>query len=210
MELNFIAAFSAIVILNAMSPGANLALVIRSLAHSGSAHAYSNVLGFAFGWLLHGALLAFGVSQVISSSENLFMSIKLLGATYLCWLGGKALICSWAGKQIFNTSECKGSRTTYAVGCREGFITSFINPQTFIFLLAVFPQFIVGEESNTQFTLIMVLIFLSVSISWFCFVVWVFGSFEKLKQNAMFARYIGALSGISLISIGVIFIATAR
>lgn len=210
IEINIIAAFSMIVILNAMSPGANLALVIRSLSHSGSAHAYSNVVGFSFAWLLHGALLALGISQVIASSENLFMSIKLLGATYLCWLGAKALINSWTGKKIFNVRKCNARRTTYAVGCREGFITSFINPQTFIFLLAVFPQFVMGNTSNQHFMLIMILIFLSVSISWFCFIVWLFGSFQKLKENAMLTRCIGAISGISLISIGVMFIFAAR
>lgn len=210
MEINIIAAFSMIVILNAMSPGANLALVIRSLSHSGSAQAYSNVVGFSFAWLLHGALLAFGISQVIASSENLFMSIKFLGATYLCWLGAKALISSWTGNKIFNAREQKASGKTYAVGCREGFITSFVNPQTFIFLLAVFPQFIMGKASNQHFMLIMILIFLSVSISWFCFIVWLFGSFRKLKENAMFTRCIGAISGMSLISIGVMFIFTAR
>lgn len=209
MELHLIAGFTLIVFLNAISPGPNLALVIRSLSHLGSAHAYSNVVGFSFGWLLHIALLAFGISQALSNSENVFMGIKFLGATYLCWIGVRALISSWNGKQVLKVCSSKVNPTTYAAGCREGFITSSVNPQTFLFLLAVFPQFVLGNFSSHQFMLVMILIFLCVSTTWFFFIVWLLGSFKELKQNAMFSRCAGALSGASLISMGVIFISTA-
>lgn len=209
MELNLIVGFSMLVFLNAMSPGANLALIAHSMSRSGSAHAYSNVLGFSFGWLLHGALLGFGISKMIVDSESVFMGIRFLGATYLCWLGAKALTSAWKGKQIFKTTERNTRHTTYAVGCREGFITGSINPQTFLFCLAVFPQFIPEEFSSQPIMLVLVLIFLSVSVSCFCFLVWLFGSFKRLSSNPTFARCVGVISGISLISIGVMFAATA-
>lgn len=210
MELHLVTGFTMIVFLNAISPGPNLALVLRSLSYSGSAHAYSNVVGFSFGWLLHVALLALGISQAITNSKSVFMGIKFVGATYLCWIGVKALIRSWKGEQVIKDRVGIAFPTTYAAGCREGFITSSINPQTFMFLLAVFPQFISGNFSSHQFMLIMILIFICVSTTWFCFIVWLFDSFEKLKQNTMLFRCTGALSGISLISIAVIFMTTSR
>lgn len=209
MELNLIAGFTMIVILNAMSPGPNLALVVRSLSRSGSAHAYSNVVGFSFGWLLHGALLALGISQLISNSESMFMGLKILGATYLCWLGIKALMSSLKGKPVFKDSrEKKDDTKNYASGWCEGFITSSINPQTFIFILAMFPQFLMGNFGTHKLMLILIPIFVTVSTTWFCFVVWLFGSFEKLKRNATFFRCVGAVSGISLITIGIVSMKT--
>ncbi len=74
----------------AMPGPGNLSIANASLNH-GRAPGVSMAAGVISGSLCWGAIAAAGVSAVLMSSAQLFMWLKILGASYLLWLGYKAV-----------------------------------------------------------------------------------------------------------------------
>ena len=122
-----------------ITPGPNMAIVIRnSLAHSRGAGIYT-AAGLALGNLVHITYCLIGIGVLISQSIMLFNAIKWLGAGYLIYLGIKSL----RAKQQTSVNQ---SLSAPAFGrldaLRNGFLTDLLNPKATLFFLALFTQII--------------------------------------------------------------------
>jgi len=152
MEWSHLLSFFAIALVIEVSPGPNFLLIAKTVPTAGRTAATANISGFATAFLLHGALSIFGFSIVLSSSESLFFTVKILGAAYLCYLGVQALlearprlakrpVLSSAVVDIDLAGPVSSQPTliqqSLARGWREGFITNCLNPKISIFYLAV-------------------------------------------------------------------------
>lgn len=83
---------SIVILLAAISPGPDFALVTRnSLRHSQKAGVMT-ALGIAIGTLFHASYCILGFVIIISKSILLFNIIKYMGASYLIYLGIKGLL----------------------------------------------------------------------------------------------------------------------
>jgi threonine/homoserine/homoserine lactone efflux protein len=77
--------------LGVMSPGPDFAMISRnSLVYSRRTGIYS-AFGLALGILVHVTYSLIGIGLIISKSIIIFSTIKLLGASYLIYIGYKAL-----------------------------------------------------------------------------------------------------------------------
>ena len=83
--------FAAVASLLVMSPGPNGLLIAKTVPTSGKVAGFANVAGFIAAFHFHGALSILGISAIILASSNAFFVVKILGATYLCWIGFNAL-----------------------------------------------------------------------------------------------------------------------
>lgn len=73
----------------ALSPGPdNIFVLAQSLAR-GARSGLAVVFGLVSGCLVHTALLAFGISEIIKKGNALFWAVKLFGALYLIYLAYK-------------------------------------------------------------------------------------------------------------------------
>ncbi len=91
---------------------------------------------------------AIGLSSLIIASPVLFKAIKLLGAAYLFYLGGKIVINNLP-KQNKACSTPTVATTQLAIIYkrllwREHFLVAISNPKALLFFTALFPQFIEG------------------------------------------------------------------
>ena len=73
----------------AISPGPDNIFVLTQSIVNGRTFGLATVIGLISGCLVHTTLLAFGVSAIISTSENLYMGIKIFGSVYLLYLAFK-------------------------------------------------------------------------------------------------------------------------
>jgi len=136
--------FSIATLALAISPGPdNIYVLTQSLAN-GTKSGIATTAGLISGCIVHTTLLAFGVSAIITASEEIFYGIKVLGACYLLYLAYKVYRSeqniSWANN---------APKKSYLQLFKTGVIMNLLNPKVMIFFLAFFPGFLWNKDGNT-------------------------------------------------------------
>ncbi len=136
--------FSLATLALAISPGPDNIYVLTQSLVNGTKSGIATTAGLISGCIVHTALLAFGVSAVITASPLAFYAIKVLGALYLVYLAFKVY------KSDMKVAIGKDApRKSYAQLFKQGVIMNLVNPKVLIFFLAFFPAFLWDETGNT-------------------------------------------------------------
>ncbi|NND63148.1 MAG: LysE family translocator [Flavobacteriaceae bacterium] len=128
----------------ALSPGPDNIYVLSQSLVNGVKSGIATTAGLISGCIVHTSLLAFGVSAVITASEELFYGIKIAGALYLIFLAFKVYRSS---SEIDIAS--KAPQKKYLELFKTGVIMNLLNPKVMIFFLAFFPGFLWHPSENT-------------------------------------------------------------
>ena len=122
-----------------ITPGPEVVLVFKESVTYGRRYATWLSIGIGSGTLLHVAYSLLGIGFVISQSILLFSTIKLLGALYLIYLGGRALFAKAAPPAVLPVAVTVGERGfSLPHVLLKGFLTSALNPKATLFFLSIF------------------------------------------------------------------------
>lgn len=149
--------FAFIVLLGAMSPGPDFAIVTRYALINRTA-ALNASLGISIALLIHATYSSLGVAILLLESPVLFRIIQGLGSLYLGYLGLRLLFPSGGG----TTHAPPSSKRAFF----SGFMTNLLNPKATLFVFGLFTQFTDKETSNwmlATYTLTLV----CVCMAWF-------------------------------------------
>jgi threonine/homoserine/homoserine lactone efflux protein len=136
--------FSIATLALAISPGPdNIYVLTQSLAN-GTKSGIAITAGLISGCIVHTTLLAFGISAIITASEELFFAIKVFGACYLLYLAYKV----YKSDEHISIAE-NAPKKSYTQLFKTGVIMNLVNPKVMIFFLAFFPGFLWNEDGNT-------------------------------------------------------------
>lgn len=165
----------------AFSPGPDNIYVLMQSITNGQKYGLATVGGLITGCLVHTTLVAFGVSAILKENENLFFTIKLLGAIYLLYLAFK-VFRSDSKVTLSNENVPKKSLTQLF---KQGFIMNVLNPKVSIFFLAFFPGFLFSDSlSNVTQFYILGFLFMATSFVVFSLIAILAGFIsEYLKQH---------------------------
>ncbi len=135
-----------------ITPGVDMALVLRCSAAQGFRAGAAAALGISAGCWVHIVAAAMGVSAVLAGSPLAFALLRWLGAAYLVWLGIGLLRSRWApgaGRQQHNSTGA--FRRLFA----QGFFTNALNPKVALFFLAFVPQFIRADATHPAWAFVL-------------------------------------------------------
>src|SRR5258707_15688380 len=99
-SVHAIFAFTLAAGLLTITPGLDTALVLRTAAVEGSHRAMQAALGIVLGCLAWGFAVSFGLGALLAASQFAYNVLRLAGALYILWLGGRtpvAAVCPAAG-----------------------------------------------------------------------------------------------------------------
>jgi|SRR5690554_233939 len=130
----------------ALSPGPDNIYVLTQSLVNGTKSGIATTAGLISGCIVHTTLLAFGVSAIITTSEEIFYGIKILGACYLLYL---AYSVFKSDSEITFTNN--PPKKTYWQLFKTGVIMNLLNPKVMIFFLAFFPGFLWDKDGNTVY-----------------------------------------------------------
>jgi threonine/homoserine/homoserine lactone efflux protein len=135
--------FAALGALLTITPGLDTALVLRSAVSDGRRAAFATGLGISLGSLTWGAAAAVGVSALVTASEVGYTALRVGGAAYMVWLGGRLLWTAARGRAQDEPrgDPDEGPGSVWVAGGR-GLLTNLLNPKVGAFYVAVLPQFI--------------------------------------------------------------------
>jgi threonine/homoserine/homoserine lactone efflux protein len=129
----FVALVFGIVVL----PGMDMAFVMGSALAGGRSRGLAAVAGIVAGGVCHVLMTALGISVLIKLVPGIFNALLLAGALYIAWIG-ISLMRSQSSFGV-DTDNTMDSRTA-TLG--QGVLTSLLNPKAYLFMLAIFPQFL--------------------------------------------------------------------
>jgi threonine/homoserine/homoserine lactone efflux protein len=130
--LFFLLVFGVIVI-----PGMDMAYVMASSLVGGKKTGFSAVAGIVTGGMLHVMMGVLGVGLLLKTFPQVFNLMLLAGSSYIAWIGWSV----FRGATALGDVKESAPRTLTATFSRA-FVTCLLNPKAYVFMLAIFPQFI--------------------------------------------------------------------
>ena len=124
-------------------PGMDMALVLSSSLADGARAGLAAVAGIVAGGVAHIAMGTAGLGVVLQLVPAAFNVMLLLGATYLAWLG----IALWRAPGSMVSAQAAPHLRMRRIFVAAA-TTSLLNPKAYIFMVAVFPQFIRIEQGR--------------------------------------------------------------
>ena len=185
----------------AFSPGPDNIFVLTQSIVNGKKYGLATVFGLITGCLVHTTLVAFGVSALIKANENLFFTIKLLGAIYLLYLAYNVFVTDVA----ISLSVEKVAKKTTGQLFRQGFVMNVLNPKVSIFFLAFFPGFLFSDALGTvaQFY-ILGFLFMFISLLVFSAIAILAGTIsETIKKSSKVGVYLKWMQIIVFVAIAI-------
>ncbi len=127
-------------VLGWLSPGPNMLAVMSASVSNGRRAGYATGLGLALGGLIWAALTIMGAATVFELFPKAVMMFRLMGASYLAWLGFKYLRNAWHGQG--GALEITKADHSNWLAFRTGFIVNMTNPKAMLFFSSVYVAFI--------------------------------------------------------------------
>ncbi|WP_444904439.1 LysE family translocator [Microbulbifer sp. CnH-101-E] len=203
MDWDNIFTFIAVATLLVISPGPNGFLITKTVPLSGHRAGLANIAGFVAAFYVHGTLSIFGISILLVQSANTFLVFKMLGATYLIWLGLKSLRNAISKSTAENNLEAvlQIKPTSIKGAFFEGFLTNTLNPKVSIFYLAAFPQFIpVDGSAFSAYSLVTA--HSLVNVVWFSAMVFTLTKVKNTTSHPKFKTWLNSITGVVFIGFG--------
>lgn len=196
-------AYTAACLLVVISPGPdNLLALSRGLSQGPLAAALSS-LGAGLGIMVHTLAATFGLSLLIQGSPQAFWVVKAVGAVYLIWLGGKALV---SGDLIaFTPATRKPAWQVFRIGV----LSNVLNPKPGLFVLAFLPQFVDAHRGSAVAQMLVLGAMFAVLTAIIFALMGAFASRLSawLQQRPRMVRGVNIGAGLTLIAAGLSILA---
>jgi len=118
-------------------PGLDMAYVLASALVGGRRAGMAATAGIMAGGVVHVTMGALGIMAVLRLFPAAFNAVLLAGGLYIAWIGLSLL----RSRSVFADVPAQ-RRCSQAATFRQGMVTSLLNPKAYLFMLAIFPQFL--------------------------------------------------------------------
>ncbi len=198
-----LASLMAIFAFAIVSPGADLAMVMRQSIVHGRRSAIITSFGIGASLMFHVSYTILGLGLLISQSIYLFNIVKWCGVAYLVYIGVKALR---AGRTEIDapavSGAADGKRQSALRAFGLGFMANALNPKAVFFFLSIFSS-VVSVHTPMTVKLGYGLVMATCLIAWF---IGVSLFMTTPRMRAAFSRaskWIDRTSGVVFIALGI-------
>ena len=148
-------------LLAVMSPGPDTAIIFQQSFAKGRNSGILTALGIGSGIFLHCLLAISGISILLYSTEEVRFVIKILGASYLIYVGFQSML-------LQDVSEPKTRTTIFTHPFLIGLITNILNIKAFLFTVSLFS--FINLQPDSLMSWIYLFYFPVITAAWFSFV----------------------------------------
>jgi RhtB (resistance to homoserine/threonine) family protein len=191
--------FLGVITLLTITPGADMAMVSRSVFLGGRRAAFATTLGIAAGCLIWALASAVGVAAVLAASETAYDALRLVGAAYLVWLGVQSLLAARRGY----AGEPGASPPAVRSPFRQGLLTNLFNPKIALFYTTFLPQFIQPGDPVLLLSVAMASVHIVLGILWLSAYAWLLDRAVETFRSSRLRRALDTLTGVVLVGLGI-------
>ena len=195
--------YVGVVVAIALLPGPDTAVVTKNALIHGRDAALGSAIGVNVGLSVWTLATALGIAAVLRSSATVYDSLRLIGALYLIWIGGRAL---WDSRRPRAGGD-EPPATTRSIdgrgGFRQGVISNLANPKVGIFFTSLLPQFVSSHGSALVQMLLLGAIFIAFNVAWMCSYALAAVKLSHVLSRARVKAAIDRFSGLVLVGVGI-------
>ncbi|ATJ87597.1 LysE family translocator [Ralstonia solanacearum] len=203
----------AVFLLN-VTPGPDTAYIVGRSVSQGRVAGLISSLGVSAGCCVHVLAVAFGLTALLAASAVAFTVIKVIGAAYLIYLGGRMLLAPPERDDASDSPDAPQARAMEDAAVRrprplralfmQGFLTNVLNPKVVLFFLSFFPQFVdPGTGHKAVAFLALGAVFIAMSTAWNSLVAWVAASVtRRVAGKPGIKRWLDRVVGTAFIGLG--------
>ena len=145
---------------------------------------------------------AAGMAAVLRSSAAVYDTLRLIGALYLIWIGGRAL---WDSRHP-ESLDAQGSSGRRVVdrrgGFRQGMISNLANPKVGIFFTSLLPQFVSPHGSALLQMLMLGSTFIVFNLAWLSSYALAAARLSDVLSRTRVKAAIDRVTGVVLVGVG--------
>jgi len=197
---------TSIHLLAAASPGPDFVLVSQQTISNGKKAGLLCSIGIALGLSIHILYSAFGLAAIIANSTTALWAIKLLGGSYLIFLGIKGLRARANAQPVVASQETATQRSaTKTIGL--GFLCNALNPKAPIYFVSLF-TIVISADTSAAHLAIYGIWMMAIQLAWFSLVT-VLLSAPKVASKLQRGGYIiDRIAGGAMLLLGLKVLAT--
>ena len=180
-----------------LTPGLDMALVLRTATVDGANRAFRAALGILTGCCVWGLAAALGLSAMLAASHIAFEILKWGGALYLAWVGSQLLL----HPRAHFVAESQ-PRTFIADPFAKGAMQNLLNPKIGVFYISFLPQFIPHGVEAGPYILMLAALHVAICLVWFVALILMTHSLAPFMRNPSFVRIMDRVTGIVFVGFG--------
>jgi len=193
-----LAAFVGVGAIVIVTPGQDTALTIRNTLLGGRRAGVFTALGVSTAQAMWALATSLGLAALLAASEPAFLALKLVGATYLVWLGAHSLLAAWRR----TARQRRGRRVAHGLGTRtayrQGVTSNLGNPKMAVFFTSLLPQF----ADSFAGLLALGVLFAVMTLAWLGAYAAVVARAGDALRRPTVRRVLDAVTGAVLIALG--------
>jgi threonine/homoserine/homoserine lactone efflux protein len=194
-------AFLGVSLLVICTPGQDTALTIRNTLLGGRRTGVATAAGVAAGQASWTLATSLGLAVVLVASGPLFTAVRLAGAAYLIYLGGRSLIKAARRSAEEHGTEAAPHRLAPRSGFWQGLLSNLSNAKMVAFFISLLPQF-AGPHPSFGLLLALGLNFCLLTLAWLTGYSLAVDRMSRLLRKVSIRRAIDALVGTVLVGLG--------
>jgi threonine/homoserine/homoserine lactone efflux protein len=194
MSSGHLAAFVGVSALVIVTPGQDTALTIRNTLLGGRRSGVATAAGVVSGQLAWALAASAGLTALLLASAPVFTAVRLVGATYLMFLGAQSLVAARRGSRAPHARP-ERRRAPY----RQGVLSNLGNPKMAVFFTSLLPQF----GSSFGGMLALGVVFAALTLVWLGAYAAAVAKATGLLRRSPVRRALDALTGVALLALGV-------
>ena len=187
-------------LLAAASPGPDFVLVSQQTLYNGKRAGLLCSLGIALGLSVHILYSAFGLAAVIANSASAIWVIKLLGGSYLIYLGVSGLRARARNTETIVTDGVDDQSDLKTIGL--GFLCNALNPKAPIYFISLF-TIVLSENTPAQHLLIYGLWMMVLQFAWFSFLTILLSRPMVMDRFQALGHWIDRVAGGAMLLLGI-------
>lgn len=189
--------FTAAAVLIVLLPGPDTLVVVRNILFGGRRQGALTALGNVCGLAIWVCVATFGLAAALRASQVGYDVLRLVGATYLIWLGIAALRSRRAGLEV-----TPGRSGLLGSGFSAGILTNLLNPKVGVFFVSFLPGFIPRHHGVAAASLLLGSIFLVLTAIYWIVLLVLAGKVTAWMNRPAVRRRLSVLTGVVLVGFG--------
>jgi threonine efflux protein len=190
---------TSIHLLAAASPGPDFLLVSQQTITHGKKAGILTSIGIALGLSIHIIYSVFGLATIIANSTTALWLIKILGGSYLLYLGFCGLRAQPHKPFIDENSSAQRMSSLKTIG--KGFLCNALNPKAPIYFVALF-TIVISPEVPLLHLIIYGLWMMLIQLAWFSTVVFILSRPRINKKFQKLGHWLDRIMGGAMCLVG--------
>jgi len=191
-------AFLGVSLLVICTPGQDTALTIRNTLVGGRRSGVATALGVATGQATWTIATSAGLAVVLMASAPLFLAVRLAGAAYLIYLGGRSLLAAARDREAAGGRSLPPAARTAFV---QGFLSNLSNGKMIAFFISLLPPF-AGSHPSLVLLLALGFNFCLLTLAWLTGYAFAVERMGRWFRRSGVRRAIDGLLGAVLVGLG--------